>query len=149
MHARNYPTLWRRLAAIVYDLLLLTATLMLATLIALPFAQSDHFTTQSYLYQSYLLLVIFAFYTWFWCHGGQTIGMLAWDLKLSNHEQQTPNIAQASLRFLYACLTLCCFGAGLWWSCFDRKKQTLYDRWSKIQMIRVTPPRPTDKNTTC
>lgn len=73
---------WRRLAAACYDGLLLIAVWMVTLLASLflhqllGMARNDHFNS--------LLLFLsgLAFFGWSWTHGGQTLGMRAWRLRL-------------------------------------------------------------------
>ena len=78
------------MAAIVYDLFLLTAVLFVATAIALPLNAGAAFTSGQYLYPVYLLAVSFLFFGWFWTHGGQTLGMRAWKIIVLNRLGLSP-----------------------------------------------------------
>ncbi len=72
--------LLRLLGAVAYDLLLWLAVLFLATALILPISGGDALRAGNPLYTSYLFMVSFFFYAWFWVHGGQTLGMRAWRL---------------------------------------------------------------------
>ena len=72
----------RRLAAMLYDGLLLIALIMLATaLITLPLGMpSDAWLI---VYQVFLFEIIpLVFFCGFWINGGQTLGMRAWRLRI-------------------------------------------------------------------
>jgi uncharacterized RDD family membrane protein YckC len=99
----------RRLAAIVYDGLLLVGLLIGATALALglvvAFIGGEAFRATNPLagnpfFQTYLLLVCFFFYGGFWTHGGQTLGMRAWRLRLQRRDGGGVGWWQALLRFL-------------------------------------------------
>ena len=105
----------RRLAAIVYDSLLLLGVLVGATALALGLAVAVLGSEPVRLYnplagnpffQTYLLLVCFFFYGGFWTHGGQTLGMRAWRLRLQRRDGQGISWWQALLRFLIGGLWL-------------------------------------------
>lgn len=105
----------RRLAAIVYDGLLLTGVLFCATALALGLAValwgSETFRTHNPLmenpfFSTYLLLVCFFFYGGFWTHGGQTLGMRAWRLRVQQRDGRGIGWWQALLRFLVSGLWL-------------------------------------------
>ena len=105
----------RRLAAIVYDSLLLLGVLVGATALALGLAVailgSEAVRLHNPLagnpfFQTYLLLVCFFFYGGFWTHGGQTLGMRAWRLRLQRRDGQGIGWWQALLRFLIGGLWL-------------------------------------------
>lgn len=105
----------RRLAAIVYDGLLLIGVLFCATAPALGLAVvllgSEAFKLHNPLignpfFSSYLLLVCFFFYGGFWTYGGQTLGMRAWRLRVQQRDGRGIRWPQALLRFLVAGLWL-------------------------------------------
>lgn len=86
----SYPpaALWRRLAAIVYDGLVLVAVLALATFAFVPFLEgkvlvSDEVGWLAYAYRAWLLLIATLFFAYFWTRvKGQTLGMQAWRLRI-------------------------------------------------------------------
>ena len=141
-------TLPRRLGAMLYDSLLVFAVLFAATL---PFAllaasgeQSvDNETVVHELdtvatglaYQFYLLMVIAAFFCWFWLKNGQTLGMQAWRLTLRSTRGKPLSLGQCLLRLLGALVSAGCFGAGYWWVLFDPDRQSWHDRWSGTEVI--------------
>lgn len=105
----------RRLAAIVYDGLLLVGLLIGATALALGLAVTllgrESFEAHNPLagnpfFQTYLLLVCFFFYGGFWTHGGQTLGMRAWRLRVQQRDGRGIGWWQALLRFLLGSLWL-------------------------------------------
>ena len=80
-------------------------------------------------------LVAFVFYGWFWTHGGQTLGMRAWKLKLVRQDGETVTWLQALFRFCYAILSWIPFGAGYLWMLVDKQKMSWHDRASKTYII--------------
>lgn len=126
-----------RVAAAVYDGFLLIALYFLATAVIDPFLAAGHVPAGSLWFRLYLLLVTFFFYGWFWTHGGQTLGMRAWRLRVVDMRGEALRWPQAALRFLVACLAwstviglLLCIGG----------KPALQDRLSKTMVLRL--PRP-------
>lgn len=108
-------SLARRLAAILYDSLLLIGVLFIAVALVLGLAVaiqgSDSVQLHSPLrghplFSMYLLLVCFFFYAGFWRHGGQTLGMRAWRLQIQRADGQTVSWRQALVRFLVSGLWL-------------------------------------------
>ncbi len=95
----------RRLAAILYDALLLFAVLCIATVLALPLNGGQAFRHNP-VYTAYVYLICFLFFGWFWTHGGQTLGMRAWKLRLVRYDGEPVGWRQALLRFLLASLWL-------------------------------------------
>ena len=95
-----YPTLFKRLLAAIYDSFLVLATIFIATALTMPFTQGN-ISSGNRIYMSiYLLTVIYIFYAWFWTHGGQTLGMRAWQQKLISSDGGTVSWKQSFIRFI-------------------------------------------------
>lgn len=129
------PRFFRRLAALFYDFLLLIAVLFLATALLLPFNAGQAFTHQQVFYPVYLLLVSFVFYGWFWTHGGQTLGLRAWKLKVLTINQQPISWRLALLRFCTALISWGFLGLGFLWMLIDKDKRAWHDRLSKTAVF--------------
>ncbi|HET7371380.1 MAG TPA: RDD family protein [Gammaproteobacteria bacterium] len=93
------PGILRRFAAGFYDLLLVVALWFPATAIALAIFRNDLHMPET-AYRVYLLIVAFGFFGWFWTHGGQTLGMRAWRIKLIAGDGRSPGWYQALVRYL-------------------------------------------------
>ncbi|MAD75479.1 MAG: hypothetical protein CML20_11940 [Rheinheimera sp.] len=142
----------RRLAAMIYDILVLAALVMLAAGVAMLLVQvlawsalvnlsgysdiADYLNTgwRRWLYFVYLLAVVLGFYVYFWCKAGQTLGMRAWRLVVVKQNGLPLTPLQALARALLAL-----FGAGnfrLWlrWG----KGLTLQDQLTASQMVVIT-----------
>ncbi|EQD76500.1 RDD family protein [mine drainage metagenome] len=110
----NHPVLkkpfWGRiLACLFYDGLLILAfwllgTFLLALLVNPEHHDLDNGITDKLLYWIFLLGLPWLFLTWFWIHGGQTLGMKAWRLRLQDHQGQAVRLGAASIRFAVACI---------------------------------------------
>lgn len=92
--------LFRRAAAMSYDGLLLIAVLAIATGIAVSLTGNESISAGNPLFTSYLFIVCFAFFAWFWTHGGQTLGMRAWKIRLQRFDGSSITLWQALLRFI-------------------------------------------------
>ena len=142
--APDAPSLLRRLGALLYDAVLLLGLLMLAILIlivpydllaARPYPHADPlFRT---LLQLYLLAVIGGFFLYFWTHGGQTLGMRAWRLRVRRDDGAPLRLADAARRLAWATLSLAPAGLGLWWCLVDREGLAWHDRRSGTRLERV------------
>lgn len=125
-----------RLLAMFYDSLLLISALLIATAVALMVTRG----TLSYhnpFFRTYLFLLCFSFYAWFWLHGGQTLGMRAWRLRLQRTDGQPITVWQALLRFMAAIPSLAFAGLGLFWMLVDRDKMAVHDRISESVIVRL------------
>ncbi len=134
------PGLLRRLAAIVYDTLLLFALLFVATTLALVFTWGQAIEPNNPLFTTYLFLVAFFFFAWFWTHGGQTLGMRAWRIRVQQRDGSPITLWQALLRFLGALASWACLGLGFLWILFDQERQSWHDRFSETILV-MTPRR--------
>ena len=128
-----------RLTAMVYDLMLLLAILFIVTALALV-ATGGALHTHNPFFRSALFLVMFLFYAWFWTHGGQTLGMKAWRLRVQDKDGGPIGLWQALLRFMLAIPSLLLGGLGFFWMLVDRDRMTLYDRYSESVMVRLPKP---------
>lgn len=130
-----------RLVAMIYDLLLLFAILMLAALpVVLLSGGVPRGTIPHLLYQLYLLAAIFLFFGWFWVHGGQTLGMRAWRLRVTREDGSALSWGDALLRFLAAVPALLCAGLGYLWILIDRDRLAWHDRISHTRVVRMPKP---------
>ena len=131
-------TLWRRLAAALYDGLIVLALWFIGTSLVMPLSRAavmpDH-PLAELLYRLYLLAIGYAFFAGFWVRDGQTLGMLAWRLKLvQSANGRTVTWKQALIRYLAAILSWAVLGAGFWWSLFDGEHKTWHDRLSGTEL---------------
>jgi uncharacterized RDD family membrane protein YckC len=133
------PGLLRRLAAILYDLLLLIALFFVATALLLPINNGEAFSSQQVFYPLYLFVISFFFYAWFWTHGGQTLGMRAWKIKVLRFDHTPIHWQQALLRFLAAILSWAVFGLGFWWVLIDKNRLGWHDKLSKTALFFDDP----------
>lgn len=125
------PSFLRVLVAIIYDFLLLIALLFLATAILLPFNGGKAFTNQPIFYPLYLLTVSFCFYGWFWTHGGQTLGLRAWKIKVLTDNYEVITWRQAFVRFIVSLFSWGFLGLGFLWIFVDKKQRSWHDMASK------------------
>ncbi|ADE16073.1 RDD domain containing protein [Nitrosococcus halophilus Nc 4] len=142
MKATSHPPsspagLFRRLGAIFYDSLLLVATWFLLTIFALPLTAGQAIPAGNAIYRFYLLLIAIAFFGGFWTHGGQTLGMRAWRIKVQQPNGQTVTWRQALLRFGFAIVSWLPLGAGFWWALIDKEGKTWHDRFSETELVLV------------
>ncbi len=132
---RAAPSFFRRLAAMVYDAFLLVAIWFLATALVLPMNAGHAFSSQQFFFPLYLVAVSFGFYGWFWTHGGQTLGLKAWKIKVLTLEQQPITWSQALWRFISVLLSWAIGGLGFLWILIDKKNYALHDYLSKTAVF--------------
>ena len=130
------PSLIRRLAAIIYDVLLLISVLFVATALILPFNAGQAISdSQMKFYWLYLLTISFIFYGWFWTHGGQTLGLRAWNMQVLTNQGERITWLHAFLRFSIAIFSWSALGLGFFWSLMDVDKRCWHDKLSKTALF--------------
>jgi uncharacterized RDD family membrane protein YckC len=130
------PGFLRRLAAQIYDILLLIALLFVATALLLPFTTGEAVIPQQLLiYRIYLAVISFFFYGWFWTHGGQTLGLRAWKIKVLTLDHKPVSWNQALFRFATAIVSWAFFGLGFLWILIDKDKRSWHDHLSKTALF--------------
>jgi len=132
----------RRVAALVYDLLLLAALLMIFTGGALFFTHGaavvpDTAGAWVYAYRAGLIAVIGGYYLINWLRSGQTLGMRAWRLRVVSDAGQPLHFKAALLRVLLGAPAWVPAALGVLWLYVDRDHLALHDRWSKTRVIRL------------
>ncbi|MFM1896690.1 MAG: hypothetical protein RLZZ385_1764 [Pseudomonadota bacterium] len=147
--------LLRRLGALLYDSFLVVAIWMLIGYTVQLFVGPDTSTLVDGRVQTDPVLdaLLFTlmlgscvgFYAWFWCRGGQTLGMLAWRIKVVNHQGGLISLPQALLRFVLAWPAFLCLGMGYLWLYVDPNGDALHDRLSRTRVIVLPRPAKTGK----
>lgn len=130
------PGLHLRLGALLYDVALLIGVLFVATALLLSFRGGEAIPAHQMAFNAYLLAIAFLFFGWFWTHGGQTLGMRAWKIRLCSDGGGPVGWRQAAIRFSVGLLSLALFGLGFWWSWRDREKLCWHDRLAGTRMVR-------------
>lgn len=139
------PGLLRRLSALIYDSALLFAVLLLAAaLVVVPYMAlvGSEFPAQAWWFRAWLVAVVSGFYVYFWTHGGQTLGMNAWRLRLVRVDGAKPRLKDALLRLACATVALAPAGLGLLWVLIDPGHLAWHDRWSRTRLVLVTKATP-------
>jgi uncharacterized RDD family membrane protein YckC len=135
--------LFRRLAAIFYDLLLLVSVLMLATAVMLFLTHGRAITPAdtglggAYLYRAALLVVIVLYFGLSWRRGGQTLGMQAWKIRVERANGAAMRWKDVLLRLAAALLSWLPLGLGYLWILVDRRRLAWHDRLSRTRMVRT------------
>ncbi len=123
----------RRLGAMLYDAMIIMAIWMVVGAIGVGLNGGQAVTGP--LFSSLLFLVTFGFFAGFWTRRGQTLGMLAWRLRIQTLDGYPISLMQALLRFFTAIAALLPLGLGLWWSLIDKQKLAWHDRYSETRLV--------------
>jgi uncharacterized RDD family membrane protein YckC len=134
--APQYAGVGRRLAALIYDSLLLLAVLFIASFPPVlindgPMRDGTPMgEVKNALYFLYLLTLIFLFYGWSWTRHGQTLGMAAWHIRVLSNNGSLPDWKQVLIRLSTALLGL----ANLWvW--FDANRVGWHEYLSRTKTL--------------
>jgi len=93
----------------------------------------------SIIFIAHCLVVSFFFYGWFWTHGGQTLGMRAWNLYLIKPDGKFIDWKIAAKRYVAAILSWAFFGLGFTWILLNKQKLTWHDFLSNTQIVYSAP----------
>ncbi len=139
MTQASAPGFLRRLLSMLYESLILTAVLFIASFIFhLVFRDTSSIFFRP-AFQLYLLLVAGVYFTWFWTHGGQTLPMQTWKLRVVNADGQRVRLKQALARYLFAVIGIFFLGCGIIWALLDRDHLFLHDRLAGTRIENVQP----------
>lgn len=122
----------------VYETLIVIAVVLLA---GLAFYGVVNIRPQGgirLLFQLYLFLVLAVYFVVCWSHGGRTLPMQTWKMRLVRDDGSSIGIGQAVLRYVLAWLSLLSLGVGFLWAFFDRDRQFLHDRLAGTRIVMDT-----------
>lgn len=131
------PSIRRRLASMLYESLLLLGVLSVSFMLPhLAIGLGLNMTLPGPLLLTHILLILLVYFVWFWRHGGQTLAMQTWKVRLESAlTGGMVTLPQALARFVLCWPSLFFFGAGLIWAVFDRDRQFLHDRLAGTRLV--------------
>ncbi len=155
----SHPSVARRLAAMVYETLLVAALLMVGAFLFYGAATRTLEGAPQWAFRIYLAVIVGTYFIWCW-HKGGTLAMKAWKLRVIQADGATPAVPRAALRLVLAGATVgaALIGAiGLWrgshliagwltvisgalsvgWAYVDRDGQFLHDRLAGTRLVSV------------
>jgi uncharacterized RDD family membrane protein YckC len=137
MNDETSAPLARRLAALLYDALLLAGVLFAFTLLLIFARGGRAIAAGTIWYDASLVAVAFAFCGLSWTRGGQTVGMKAWRIRVVGIDAGPLDWPRAALRFFASWLSLLPGGLGYWWALVDRERCCWHDRLSGTRVLRA------------
>ena len=90
----GYAGLFRRLFAIFYDCFLLLAILFIVSAIATALNHGKAIEPGDTFYPVFVIIIFglsYLYFAWFWIHGGQSLGMKTWHIRLQNDDRENAN----------------------------------------------------------
>lgn len=126
-------TLLRRLGAMFYDTLIVIALFFLVGFIGVALQGGE--AAEGPLFKSTLFITLFLFFGFFWTRNGQTLGMIAWRIRVQTDSGYSISWRQALIRFFGAMLSAGCFGIGYGWILLSDNRQSWHDKLSDSQIV--------------
>ncbi|GAA0694311.1 RDD family protein [Marinobacterium maritimum] len=133
----------KRLMAMVYDSLLIVALWMVIGAISVGLNGGEAISVETSprttiaLFNSALFCATFLFFGFFWTRNGQTLGMLAWRLRVQTMAGGRMSWGQSLVRFMLAIPSLGLFGIGFLWMLLTDERLALHDRWSGSCVVQL------------
>lgn len=147
------PKFRRRLLSLIYEFFLLLAVLMIAGVVFHLIIRDTEAAYFMPLFQCYLLIVMGTYFVWFWTHGGQTLAMQTWKMRVVAVDGNKLEMRQAIVRYLLVVSIVLLptvagvllldvagvlfFFVGFMWALFDRDRQFLHDRLARTRVVNV------------
>ena len=133
--------IWRRLAALTYEAVLLFAIVFIAAYLFVALAGQTPQGWLRWFFYVYLLSVCGAYFVFCWVRSGQTLAQKTWGLRVTASDGSLLQWRRATLRYLLALVSVGS-GIGLLWAAFDPQRQFLHDRLTGSRLVVAgTPPR--------
>jgi uncharacterized RDD family membrane protein YckC len=153
--------LWRRLIALVYDLVAVIAIVMVVGLLCQLATRGQLITTGDHIhiawwYQPLQALVVAAYFIVSWRRGGQTLGMRPWRIRVTSSDGVRPSLRQTFVRMIIAALPLlllllaptlglhtaiwavvACWGLWFAVALFDSRHRAVHDLAARTEIRRI------------
>lgn len=156
------PPWWRRGFCALYEAVLLFGVVFIADYVFDSLTQSRHALMLRHLRMFWLFVVLGVYFVWFWTHGGQTLAMKTWHVKVVERDARALTRKRALLRYLTCWLVILpgpalvaltplavpeatLLDAGIllfisMWVLIDPERQALYDRLLGTRLIDPRTP---------
>jgi uncharacterized RDD family membrane protein YckC len=131
-NAAPTPTVRRRLAAMLYEGVLLFGIVFFAGYLFSALTQQRNGLTHHNLLAGWIGFVVGLYFVWFWTHGGQTLPMKTWRLRLVAANGTPVSAVRA--------LVIAAVWFVLWAATgrFGASRQFLHDRLAGTRIVEVT-----------
>ena len=147
-HTFDPAPIWRRLAAMLYDSLLVFAIwIMVGFVVLSAFGLEEARTLEGEVVVmdtlvkntlfAAMLLSAFLFFGFFWTQSGQTLGMQAWRIRVLRNDGSSISWKQAAIRFVAAPPSLLLLGLGYWYCLLDPARRSVPDLLSATRIVRA------------
>lgn len=110
------PGLARRLACFLYEGVLLFGVVMIAGYLYSSLTQQRDASVGRHGLQAFLFVILAIYFVWFWSHGGQTVAMKAWHIRVVDRDGRPLSEWRALARYVTCWLWFLPALASLWMS---------------------------------
>lgn len=124
----------RRLAAVLYDALLILALWMIGTL-PLVIATGSDIGSGHWLFRIYLAALALGYLHLSWSRSGQTLGMRAWRIELRAWRRSPASLISSVLRLGVGLISIAALGLGFISAQFRSDRATWHDRASGTRLV--------------
>lgn len=138
------PGLLRRLAALIYDSFLLFGLVFCLTWLLLLLRAGSVIEPGTWWFTVSLPVFGYIFFGWFWTHGGQTLGMRAWQLRIERTDGSALSWRDALVRYVTALASTAVLGLGFLWALIDPERRCWHDHASRTRLVRTHGARSTN-----
>ena len=165
------PGVLRRLACFVYEGVLLFGVWMVAGWLWSALTQQRHALHGRHGLMAFLFIVMTLYFSWFWSHGGQTVAMKAWHIRVVDRHGAELTQRRALARSLLAWIWIVPATAAAWlaglhglWQIIglmiagvlayaalawlQPQRQFLHDMLCGTRLVDWRPPRPAPRDKT-
>ena len=129
------PGISRRLVSMLYESLVVFDVLLIGFLLPQILLSAFGLGMSNKMLWLHVLALLMLYFVWFWMHGGQTLPMKTWKLRLAGANGEALRPLQAILRYLAAWPSILFFGIGVFWAIFDKDRQFLHDRVAGTRIV--------------
>lgn len=135
--AQPLARLLPRIASLAYETLIVVAVLLCAGLLFYGLERTLGVPHVRLVFQLYLVAVSGIYFVWQWMHGGQTLPMKTWRLRLVTRSGRPLSPPRAAARYALALIGAALCGATFLWALIDRDRQFLHDRLAGTRIVSV------------
>ena len=121
--------------ALVYEALLLVAVVFIGSLPFVMLTRDLDRAVERPLFQCYLVLLMGLYFAWQWRHGGQTLALKTWRLRVVTRTGDPLTWTVAIKRYVFALPGALLLGSGFLWALADRERLFLHDRMAGTRIV--------------
>ena len=122
----SIPSLRQRLACFVYEGVLLFGVVMITGYLYSSLTQQRNALQGRHGLQALLFLAVGIYFVWFWSHGGQTVAMKTWHIRLERSDGKPVSQARALTRYCLSWLWFVPALLALWLSGQHHQLSTIF-----------------------